>query len=57
MTKIISALVSVFLVAAASAANAEDLNRYVAIAVPPAQSSTGSKIIILDAREGHLWQW
>lgn len=51
-------LVSCFLLPViVTSASAEGNGRYQVVPIPPTQSDTGARALIIDTRDGHLWQW
>ncbi len=41
----------------ALSARADDIGRYQMVPLPANPGSFDSRVMILDTREGHLWQW
>jgi hypothetical protein len=53
----ISTLLAAGLVLVSGLAAAEETGRYQMIALPRASNESATSVMILDTRDGHLWQW
>jgi hypothetical protein len=47
----------ILLVTSPAVAAGDDVGRYQAIALPRTESTSYTSVMILDTKEGHLWQW